>query len=131
MEQKEIKQRNGHDAQPSGDSMTTQDTISAGDIYLHRRLAEAVEFTDVYRALRRHEAGEVQAELPQSLQELAQAESKSTGLVISYHIASNDLVFGVVTIPTAGESLVRLAPLDDLDELADGVSDGPERSVFV
>lgn len=118
MEQNEANHPSEHDGISSGDSIVPARQIVVGDIHLHQRFAEEVEFTHAYRAIRRHEMGEVQEGLPESLRIQAEAESRAYGLVVSYHCAPNGKVFGVVTHPLVGSTFVRFAPLDDLHLIA-------------
>jgi len=118
MEQNEANHASEHDGISSGDSTAPAKQIVVGEIHFHKRFAEEVEFTHAYRAIRRHEMGDVQEGLPECLQRQAEAESRAYSLVVSYHCAPDGTVFGVVTHPLDGSTFVRLAPLDDLNLIA-------------
>lgn len=110
-------QDNGDKAGTSDSHAAPRKLVDAGHILLHKQVAQQIVFTDVYRGLRRHETGEIQPCLPESLCELAEDESKQSGLHVTYHVASTDLVFAIITAPRIRHTFVRLAPIEDLDRL--------------
>lgn len=92
--------------------------LELGQVCIHSKAAECLVVADVTRALGRHKASELQPGMLEALRKQAETESTATGMVISYHIAANDFVFGVATNPMAEKTFVELAPFVDLDALA-------------
>lgn len=123
-EQHKTHQEYRQKADASDGLTTTSRQVDAGYILLHKHVAGQVEFTDVYRALRRHETGETQPGIPESLCELAESDSRQTGLHVSYHVGTAHLVFGIVTAPRIKQTFVRLAPLEDLAQLVIANNEG-------
>src|SRR5690242_5708829 len=97
MERQEDEKQDGPRLESVKQETRNQRPVELGSVGIHSRAAECLFFADVHQAIRRHEAGETQPDLSQGLVDLAASESAATGLVISYHVASNAFVFGVVT----------------------------------
>ena len=110
-EQEKLNEQN----EASKERPDNKTTVELGYLLLHKDMPGTIPFSNAYYAIRRHELGERQPGIAESLHKLAEDESRETGCIVSYHVSEDSIVFKVVTCSELNETRIACAIEDPFE----------------